>query len=129
MLARSFAGCAWWAERQRPPRPKPSGRLQIAGRSLTLLAALKVVLELVALAWLLNARALHVGDVQEDVFRAVVRLNEAVALGCVEPLYRADRHGDVPFVTKGPPGDNAGRINLRWETDTGLGARSRAWRA
>ncbi|CUX39841.1 hypothetical protein AGR3A_Cc440033 [Agrobacterium tomkonis CFBP 6623] len=38
--------------------------------------------------------ALNSGDVHEYVLRTVVRLNEAVALGCVEPLYCTSRHND-----------------------------------
>ena len=50
-----------------------------------------------------DPRVPDVGDVEEDVLRAVVRLNEAVALGRVEPLHGADGHGDAPFMTKCRP--------------------------
>ena len=37
-----------------------------------------------------KGRTLHVGNVQEDILRAIIGLDEAVALVRVEPLYGAD---------------------------------------
>jgi hypothetical protein len=54
---------------------------EVAGGELALLAALDVVAQLVALAQLGDAAALHVADVDEHVARAVCGLDEAVALG------------------------------------------------
>jgi hypothetical protein len=42
---------------------------------------------------------LDVGDVEEDVLRTVLGLNESKALGWVEPFYGASRHSGVPFIT------------------------------
>jgi hypothetical protein len=38
--------------------------------------------------------------VQEDILGAVLGLNEAEALGAVEPLNGADRHETVPIKTE-----------------------------
>jgi len=44
-----------------------------------------------------EASALDGGAVHEDVWRAVIRLNEAIALLRVEPLHRAHWHGCSPI--------------------------------
>lgn len=54
----------------------------------------QLVGELLAVVESGEARTLNSGDVNEYVLRTVVRLNEAVALGCVEPLYCTSRHND-----------------------------------
>jgi hypothetical protein len=73
-----------------------SGRLQIAGG---LLAPLRDNFEAHFLAF--NQRthsgALHRRDVHKHVFRAVIRLNEAVALLSIEEFYSSDRHQEFPF--------------------------------
>lgn len=75
---------------------RPLGLAKIASGELALLATLNVVGDLVALTNV-HAGTLHVGDVQEDVLGAVLGLNEAEALGAVEPLNGADRHKNVPM--------------------------------
>ena len=45
-----------------------------------------------------EAGALNRGDVDEHVIRTVFRLNEAEALGGVEPLDGTNGHGSVPFL-------------------------------
>lgn len=72
-------------------------RLQIAGRHLAgLPVPLHVVAELLAFDEFAHARTLDGRDVDECVRAAVVRLNEAKALGGIEPFNRADGH-DEPF--------------------------------
>src|SRR5690606_2214726 len=51
--------------------------------------ALEVVGNLLAFVQAAQARAFHRGDVDEDVLAAVIRLDEAVALGGVEPFHCA----------------------------------------
>src|SRR5262249_26971202 len=68
-------------------------RLQIRRRDL---AAARIALQLEAeplpFAQRAQARALNRRDVHEDILRAVLRLNEAVAFACVKPFYDTDRH-------------------------------------
>src|SRR4029450_3705516 len=61
------------------------------------------VLQLLAFLRVPDPRALDVGNVKEDVLRAVIGLEEAVAFGRVEPLHGADGHGDAPFMTECRP--------------------------
>src|ERR1019366_1633765 len=53
--------------------------------------------DLVALSQVAQARFLDRRDMDEHVLPAVVRLNEAVALRCVEPLYCTARHVRSPW--------------------------------
>ena len=71
--------------------------LQIAGRHLArLVVALEIEADLLAFNELAHAGALDGRDVDEGVSAAVVRLNEAEALGGIEPFYCASGH-DEPF--------------------------------
>src|SRR5579864_8865546 len=78
-------------------RPRRS-RSQIGGaeRGRRLAAGLAVALDLVAhllaFAQPPEVRALDGRDVHEHVLAAVIRLDEAKALGGVEPLYSSSRH-------------------------------------
>ena len=63
-----------------------------------MLAALNVKAQALAVIQALEARALHVGNVDENVSGAVLGLDEAVALGCVEPLNSAGRHAGNPIM-------------------------------
>src|SRR5690348_13301951 len=69
-----------------------SGRLQIHGGDLPLLAAFQVVGDLVAFDKTPQTGPLNGGDVHEDVLRAVSRLDEAESLSRVEPLHSASGH-------------------------------------
>src|SRR5215831_16651183 len=73
-----------------------SGRLQIAGG---LLAALGYDFEadLLALVQRTHASALHCSNVHKHILRAIVRLNEAVALLGIEKFHSSDRHQVFPF--------------------------------
>jgi hypothetical protein len=73
-----------------------SGQLQIAGG---LLATLGYDFEadLLALVQRAHAGALHGRDVHEHIFRAIVRLNEAVALLGVKEFHSSFRHQEFPF--------------------------------
>src|SRR4051812_34919177 len=60
------------------------------------LVGLKLVGNLLALAQTAHAGPLERGRVHEHVLAAVIRLNEAVALGFVVPLHRSGTHGGLP---------------------------------
>src|SRR4051812_42150077 len=80
------------------PQPVPgragpgSVELQVAGRKLAVLAALDVEGDALAVVQALQPGALDVGDMDKDIGGPVRGLDEAVALGCVEPLHSAGRH-------------------------------------
>src|SRR5215467_14953845 len=59
---------------------------------LALLAALHLVAELLALVQIANPRPFDGRNVHEHILRAIVRLDEAVALLGVEPLYSSSSH-------------------------------------
>jgi len=59
---------------------------------LALLAALHLVAELLALVWIANSRPFDGRNVHEHVLRAIVGLDEAVALLGVESLYGSSSH-------------------------------------
>lgn len=75
-------------------------QLQVTSRNFALLATLKLVFQLVALARLLQACTLDVRNMQEDVLGAIIGLDEAKALGGVEPFDGTGGHGGVPFMTE-----------------------------
>src|SRR6266446_6126347 len=66
------------------------------GRGLALLAALELVAELLALLQIAHPGLLDGRDVDEHVLRAVIGLDEAIALLCVEPLHGSGSHSK-PF--------------------------------
>ncbi len=68
-----------------------SGGLEV-NRLGAALVLLDLEADLLAFAQMAQARLLDSGDVNEDVLGAVVRLDEAEALGGVEKLYRTDGH-------------------------------------
>src|SRR5271165_657624 len=73
-----------------------SDRLQVFGRELALLAFLHLVADLLTLVQVADPRPLDGGDVHEHVLRAVIRLDESIALLWVEPFDRACRHRTTP---------------------------------
>src|SRR5580693_898497 len=73
-----------------------SDSLQVLRRKLALLAFLDFVADLLALVQVADPRPLDRGDVDEDVLRPVIRLDEAVALLGVEPFDGACRHRSTP---------------------------------
>ncbi|CVI21193.1 conserved hypothetical protein [Agrobacterium tumefaciens str. B6] len=76
---------------------RPSGSLQIAGRHFSrLVVALKLEADLLTFDEFAHACALNGGDVDERIGAAIVRLNEAEALGGIEPFNCASGH-DEPF--------------------------------
>src|ERR1700680_428242 len=79
--ARREAGLSVFAVKQ-----SPSGGLQVGGGGLAALRG-DVEAHLLALVQGGHARALHGGDMDENVLVAVARLNEAVAFLRVEPLH------------------------------------------
>jgi hypothetical protein len=101
-LARSWRGRQYIRDLPRasgcPGRAIKSGCL--AKRSSGRLAGAAVLLDLevdfLAFNEVRHASALDSGDVDENVRAAVVRLNEAEALGAVEPLNGASSHMRIP---------------------------------
>src|SRR5208283_5626921 len=73
-----------------------SDGLQVLRRELALLALLDLVADLLTLVQVADPRPLDGGDMHEDVLRAVIRLDEAVALLGVEPFDGACRHRITP---------------------------------
>ena len=72
-----------------------SGSAQIVGGAFARATVLNdVVGDLLAVIQRTQTCALNCGDVNENVRAAVVRLNEAEALGGVEPLYSTSVHND-----------------------------------
>src|ERR1700741_934217 len=56
-------------------------------------------LDLLAFVQALQARALDSADMDKGVLAAVVRLDEAIAFGGVEPLHGSRSHGKLPFTS------------------------------
>src|SRR5205085_8019106 len=73
------------------PRPGPLAFAQIV-RVLLALVRHDVKADLVTLIEIAKTGLLHRADVHEYVAPAAVRLNEAIALGCVEPLNSTGWH-------------------------------------
>jgi hypothetical protein len=67
----------------------------VCGNLARTLVADQFVGDLLTVLELAEAGALNGRDVNEYVLRTVVRLNEAVAFGCVEPLYSTGSHNDA----------------------------------
>src|SRR3984893_3980075 len=65
---------------------------EIDSRGLALLSALELVAQLLPLVELTETRALDRGNVNETILRAVIRLNESIALLWVVPFDRTGRH-------------------------------------
>jgi hypothetical protein len=61
--------------------------LQGDGRAFAVPAALNLIIELLTLDQIADARPLNSRDMDEYVFRAIIGLNEAVALLSVEPFH------------------------------------------
>src|ERR1700744_3086773 len=86
----------------RQHRPRNSERLQVGRRSLALLATLQVEADLLALVQAAQASALNRREMDKDILRAVVRLNEANPLLSVEPLDRSLRHRNSLHAARPP---------------------------
>src|SRR5580658_3926924 len=107
-------------------------RLKLGGRHLAaLFVALEFEGELLALVQRAEARTFHGRDVHEDVGAAVIRLNEAEALGGVEPLHGASRHGSLslPCKCSRAPYDARNEIVGKVMEDSGARSEEQAWRA
>src|ERR1700733_5967879 len=74
------------------PPEAHSDRLQIGRRGLALLATFEVETDLLTLIEASQTSALDRRDMDENIFRTIIRLNEAVSLLGIEPLDRAFRH-------------------------------------
>src|SRR6185295_18647446 len=82
------------------PRPEKSlsGGAQIVGRRFARAAICHdFVGDLLAFTQRSEAGTLDSADVHEHVIAAVIRLDEAIALGCVKPLHGSHAHGGSPF--------------------------------
>jgi hypothetical protein len=75
-----------------------SGGAQIVGRGFAR-AAIRhdFVGDLLAFTKRSKTGTLDSADVHEHVIATVIRLDEAIALGCVKPLHGSHAHGVVPF--------------------------------
>src|SRR6185436_16955288 len=81
-----------------PDEIRLAGGAEIVGRRFARTAVgHDLVGDLLAFAQRSQAGAFDGADVHEHVIAAVVRLNEAVALGCVKPLHGSHAHGGSPF--------------------------------
>src|SRR5687767_348639 len=80
------------ARRQAPRRNRSVGERQVGGRLAAVAAALEVEGDLLAVVEMADAAALKRGDVDEDVLGATLGLDEAEALGGVEPFHGALGH-------------------------------------
>ena len=84
------------------PRCQPCHRacgssgFEVGCRELALLAALDIEADLLALGKGAESGALDRRDVDEDILRAVIRLDEALALHGIEPFDRALHHRMSP---------------------------------
>src|SRR3954471_16110834 len=67
--------------------------LEVDRRGLPLLPAFELVTDFLIFVERAQSGSFHGRDVDEYVFRAVIGLNEAIALLGVEPLYCSVRHG------------------------------------
>src|ERR1700761_5311460 len=74
------------------PEESPRGQPGLFRPLSAALIGLELVAELLAFVDRAEARAFHRRDVDENVRAAVVRLDEAKALGGIEPLHCAGRH-------------------------------------
>lgn len=83
-----------------------------------MIAALKLVAELLALVKIANARSLYSGNVNENVVGPVIGLDEAVALLGVEPFHSSGSHRK-PFSRIWPACAFACRVNHRHLTESG----------
>ena len=76
--------------------------LQIVSRHLAALAiSNEFVRNLLTFAEIAHASTLYSADVNERVSSAVIRLNEAKALGGVEPFYSSSSHLNILFRVHG----------------------------
>src|SRR6186713_2179349 len=75
-----------------------SGGAQIVGRRFARAAICHdFVGDLLAFTKRSKTGTLDSTDVHEHVIAAVIRLDEAIALGCVKPLHGSHAHGGSPF--------------------------------
>ena len=80
-----------------PGKSRQFSGAQIVGRRLARAAVgHDLVGDLLALAQRAEAGAFDSADVHEHIVAAVIRLDEAIALGCVKPLHGPHAHGIVP---------------------------------
>jgi len=77
-----------------------SDSLQVRRRGLALLASLDVEADLLAFIEASQAGALDGRDMDKDILRPVVRLDEAVPLLGIEPFDRAFRHRSFLHATR-----------------------------
>src|SRR6266576_3606628 len=98
-------GAAFWFTQwrfsgtlSRIPKDRLSGGAQIVGRRFARAAICHdFVGDLLAFTQRSEAGTLDSADVHEHVIAAVIRLDEAIALGCVKPLHGSHAHGGSPF--------------------------------
>jgi hypothetical protein len=80
------------------PDNRLSGGAQIVGRRFARTAICHdFVGDLLAFTQRSKTGTLDSADVHEHVIAAIIRLDEAIALGCVKPLHGSHAHGGRPF--------------------------------
>jgi hypothetical protein len=80
------------------PENPSSGGAKIVGRRFARTAICHdFVGDLLALTQRSEAGTLDSADVHEHVIAAIIRLDEAITLGCVKPLHGSHAHGGSPF--------------------------------
>lgn len=72
-----------------------SGSLKVLRGNFALLASLRLVRNPLALVEAANSGALDCRNMHKNVFRAVIRLDKAIALGRVEPFYGTRSHSSL----------------------------------
>src|ERR1043166_7475735 len=98
-LVDAFSG--WISRGLQPHRKSLVGGAEIVGRRLARAAVRHdLVGDLLAFTQRTEAGALNGRDVHEHIVAAVIRLDEAIALGCVKPLHGSHAHGGSPFSEK-----------------------------
>ena len=67
-----------------------------------------LILNVLAFVERAQARPFHGRDMHEHIFAAALRLDKAITLGRVEPLYSASSHISLQVVSRSPKPTNAG---------------------
>src|SRR5215471_21232517 len=96
---------------------------------LALLTALYLVAELLALVQIANSGPFDGRNVHEHILRAIVGLDEAVALLGVEPLYSSSSHCKPFKENYAAPQSSADQTSLRSGKQIRCSIRARKWHA
>ena len=108
--------------------PCPLGLPQIDRGGLALIAALELEAHSLAFVQIADTGAFYRRDVYEHILRAVLRLNEAVTLLGIKPLYGPSRHFRPSQIENSPPLKSERRGHTTALNGERSGARSRSGR-